>query len=294
MSIDVKLKVSEIQRFCMHDGPGIRTTVFFKGCPLRCEWCHNPETQKAHSEILFYGNKCIDCGSCETACIGGGISRDNPYRLDRLICRSCGQCSDACPTGALELCGEDMTIDEILSVVKKDIAFYGEVGGITLSGGEPYSQGENIIVLLQKCKECGISTVVETSGFADRELLLRSVPYVDLFLWDVKDTNDERHTKYTGASNKLCLDNLHAVNKACGKIGLRCILVNGVNTNPEHYYAVAEIAKDINNLERVEAIPYHAYGGCKAVFLGGADNGIVEWIPTAEQISQFNEIVSNI
>ncbi len=291
MSIDNKLKVSEIQRFCMHDGPGVRTTVFFKGCPLRCAWCHNPETQSMHSEMLFYPSKCINCGICENICKSGAISKDNPHRIDRQLCKACSVCANSCPTCALEVSGKDMTIAEILEIVKKDSGFYGELGGITLSGGEPFSQGENIITLLRECKSYGISTVVETSGYADKELLIKAVPYVDLFLWDIKDTNDDRHIRYTGVSNSLCLDNLKAVNEAGANIGLRCILVNGINTDVSHYCAISEIAKEIKHLERIEAIPYHAYGGCKTVFLGGTDNGRVDWIPTQEQIDKFNEII---
>lgn len=294
MSIDIKLKVSEIQRFCMHDGPGIRTTVFFKGCPLSCAWCHNPETRKAYSEILFYKNKCIGCAICENACKNGAAGLNNPHRIDRSKCLRCVLCASACPTGALEVCGEDMTVSEILAVAKKDMAFYGELGGITLSGGEPFAQGEAIITLLKECKENGISTVVETSGFADTDLLLRAAPYVDLFLWDVKDTDDERHKRFTGVSNKLSLDNLRAVNSTGARIRLRCILINGVNTDIKHYENVNKIAIGICNSDKVEVIPYHAYGGCKAEFLGYDDNGRPEWIPTKEQIDQFNNILTNI
>lgn len=294
MSTEYKLKVSEIQRFCMHDGPGIRTTVFFKGCPLKCAWCHNPENKKMQAEMLFYQSKCIGCGSCISACAEPAILTDDPKRIDRDKCLGCGSCCEVCPTGALKLCGQEMTIAEIISEVKKDGAFYGELGGITLSGGEPFAQGDGIIALLEECKKCGISTAVETSGFAAPDLIRRAAPYVDLFLWDVKDTNDSRHTEYVGASNMLCLENLMMINELGAKIELRCILVNGVNTDEDHYRSVAEIAEKINNLESVRVIPYHAYGGCKAVFIGGEDNGRVDWIPTEEQVNEFKKIISQI
>lgn len=278
----------------MHDGPGIRTTVFFKGCPLKCAWCHNPENRKMQAEMLFYQSKCIGCGSCAAACGESAILADDPKRIDREMCSSCGNCGEECPTGALELCGKEMTIEEIISEVQKDVAFYGETGGITLSGGEPFAQGDGIIALLEECKKCGLSTAVETSGFADPDLIRRATPFVDLFLWDVKDTNDVRHTEYVGASNKLCLENLMMINELGAKIALRCILVNGINTDSDHYRGVAEIARNINNLERVEALPYHAYGGCKAVFIGGEDNGRTDWIPTDEQVNEFNTVISDI
>ena len=278
----------------MHDGPGIRTTVFFKGCPLKCPWCHNPENRKMQAEMLFYQSKCIGCGSCTSSCSRSAILADDTKRIDREKCSVCGICGEVCPTGALKLCGAEMTIEEIIIEVEKDRAFYGELGGITLSRGQPFAQGDGIITLLEECKKCGISTAVETCGYADPELIKRALPYVDLFLWDVKDTDDQRHIEYVGASNKLCLENLMMINELGARIELRCILVNGVNTDLDHYRSVAEIASKINNLAAVRVIPYHAYGGCKAVFIGGEDNGRVDWIPTDEQVNEFDKIISQI
>lgn len=286
MSIDGKLKVTEIQRFCMHDGPGVRTTVFFKGCPLRCAWCHNPETQAFKPELLFYPNKCIGCAACEAVCPSGVHSVGEKHLIDRAKCVACGVCVKACPTTALELCGTEMSIDEILSVAEKDRAFYGGEGGITLSGGEPFAQGKPVIEFLKACKERGFSTAVETCGYTDADLLRAALPYVDLFLWDVKDTDSARHKRYTGVENGKILDNLSIVNEMNAKIRLRCILVAGVNTDPHHYSAIAELASGINRLDGVEWIPYHAYGGTKSVFLGGEDSGRKEWIPEEEELEK--------
>ena len=289
--MSINAKITEIQRFCMHDGPGIRTTVFFKGCPLRCQWCHNPETQKKESELLFYKNKCIFCRSCESVCVHDGHSVKEDHIFDRHNCVACFDCAKNCPTGALEICGRDMSVDEILSIIKKDSAFYGKDGGMTLSGGEPFLQAHAALSLLMSCKEQGISTAAETCGYADADILLSSVPYVDLFLWDVKDTDEKRHQKYTGVSNRRIIENLNLIGKTNAKIRLRCILINGINTNREHYERIAEIAKSLSNFDGVEIIPYHAYGGTKSTFLGYNDSGRLEWIPDKAEIEFAKSIL---
>ncbi len=291
MSIEKRITVTEIQRFCMHDGPGVRTTVFLKGCPLRCAWCHNPETQRSRAELLLYGGKCIGCGACVSTCPAGAHGWRETHTVDRDVCRSCGVCAANCPSGALELCGREMTVEEILSIVEKDRAFYGENGGVTLSGGEPFLQGEGALALLQACKERGFSTAVETCGYADADVLIRAVPLVDLFLWDIKDTDGERHRRYTGVTNERILANLSLINEREAAIRLRCILVNGVNTSDEYYRRVAELARGIRRLDVVEWIAYHAYAGTKTIFLGGEDSGRRDWIPDAQQIERAREVL---
>ena len=291
MNTNLNLNVTEIQRFCMHDGPGVRTTVFLKGCPLNCKWCHNPETKKAKSELLFYKNKCILCGECVLACKTSAQSVTDDIKINRLKCVSCFNCVKNCPTGALSKSGQSMAIDEILSVVKKDMAFYGEKGGVTLSGGEPFMQGEGVIELLDKCKQNGISTAVETCGYVDFKFLEKAVNLVDVFLWDIKDTDDERHKKYTGVSNKKILENLNKINELNAKIRLRCILVNGVNTNVTHYENLLKIAKSINNFDGIDILPYHAFGGAKSLFLGEEDSSNCSWIPTNKQIQEAENIL---
>lgn len=291
MNTEVKLTVAEIQRFCMHDGPGVRTTIFLKGCPLHCAWCHNPETHKFQSELLFYSSKCIGCAACETSCNNDVHIVNEKHLIDRKKCISCGKCVQDCPTGALEMCGTEYSLGEILSIVEKDRAFYGELGGITISGGEPFAQGEAVISLLKACKESGFSTAVETCGYADFDMIRGALPYVDLFLWDIKDTNSMRHKQYTGVGNEKILNNLLRLNEMNAKIRLRCILVNGVNTEERHYVAIAELANTIHNFDKVEFIPYHAYGGTKLVFLGGEDNGRKEWIPTNTQLARAKKVL---
>ena len=286
MNTEMTLRVTEIQRFCMHDGPGIRTTVFLKGCPLRCAWCHNPETQKSTAELLFYQNKCINCGGCTISCPQGAHVIEKQHFIDREKCILCAECAKGCPTGALEICGNEYTVTEILSVIEKDRAFYGNIGGVTLSGGEPFAQKESTVALLKACKEKGVHTMVETCGYADADVLRAAIPFVDLFLWDIKDTDDERHKKYTGASTQKILDNLLLADAMGANTRLRCILINGINTNEAHYHKIAKIASSLSHCEGVEWIPYHAYGGTKATFLGGEDSGRKEWIPTPEQMEK--------
>lgn len=283
---EIRLRVAEIQRFCMHDGPGVRTTVFFKGCPLRCVWCHNPEMRKFEKELLYFKNRCIGCRSCEK-CKNAVHTFDGGHMIDRENCVSCGECAESCPSSALRICGRDMSISGIIREVKKDAAFYGKNGGATLSGGEPFAQS-GIVELLKRLKAEGINTAVETCGFYD---VTAAVPFTDLFLWDIKDTDEGRHIKNTGASNKPVLENLMKADGAGAKTRLRCILVNGVNTDEKHYKSVAEIMKSLRNCTGADVLPYHAYGGSKNELTGGPDNGDRSMIPTDVQIKEAKAII---
>ena len=279
------MKVAEIQRFCMHDGPGVRTVIFFKGCPLRCAWCHNPETQSPHPQLLFEEQKCLACRACGE-CPQEVHRFEKMHTLQRESCVACGSCVSLCPTGALSLCGKDMTPAELLEIILRDAPFYQNGGGVTLSGGEPFLQGEEAPELLRLCKEKGISTAVETCGYVSPALLEKAVPFVDLFLWDVKDTDDPRHLAYTGVSNKPIMENLRMVDSLGGKTRLRCILVNGVNTEEAHYTAIAELFHSLQNCEGAELLPYHPYGDSKAKAAGMASASHPEWIPSEETVLQ--------
>jgi len=279
------LRVAEIQRFCMHDGPGVRTTVFFKGCPLRCEWCHNPEMQKSERELLFFGNKCISCRLC-ASCVAHKFD-GGKHTVDREKCVVCGKCADLCPTTALQICGNDMSVNEIVREVKKDVAFYGENGGVTLSGGEPLAQS-GVVDLLKALKSDGINTAIETCGYFDVSAVL---PYTDLFLWDIKDTDPARHKQYTGASNERVLENLFAADEMGAKTRLRCIIINGVNADTDHYMRIREIKEKLKNCAGADVLPYHAYGGSKAVALGLPDNGDASLIPTDDEINEAKRII---
>lgn len=290
MNTDITLNVSEIQRFCMHDGAGIRTTVFLQGCPLRCAWCHNPEMQNRKRELLFYADKCLSCGQC-AICPQKAHVFSGTHKILRQNCNACGACVHACPTKALMLCGRDYTIEELLLILEKDRAFYGTTGGITLSGGEPFMQGQRVPKLLRVCKEKGFSTAVETCGYGDAACIAEAIPYTDLFLWDIKDTDAIRHKRYTGVSNEKILKNLKEADANGAKTRLRCILVNGVNTDEAHYQVIGQLVSSLKHCEGVEWIPYHAYAGTKSLFIGRADSGNKSWIPTEVQLEHAKYVL---
>ena len=286
------IRVADIQRFCMHDGPGVRTTVFLKGCPLRCRWCHNPETQRSEKEILLYESKCIGCSSCLAACENDAQIFSDIRAIDRERCVSCGRCALVCPTNALEVVGEDYTKDRLLEIIEKDRPFYGEMGGVTLSGGEPLLQGE-AIELLSLCRGRGISTAVETCGYVSSDTVRKAVPLVDVFLWDIKDTDPVRHERYTGKGNERIIENLFVADSLGAKTRLRCILVSGVNTEREHYKRIADLYHRLTGCEGVELLPYHSYGGAKAAALGIKSDLCDSCIPSKEDVLAAKEYLKN-
>lgn len=281
------LPVTEIQRFCMHDGPGVRTVVFLKGCPLRCAWCHNPETQSPGQEILYYSARCIGCGACVSCCpTGSHTMTEAGHTFNRALCTGCGRCTAICCTEALAPAMREMTVADVLALVERDRSFYGAVaasgytgGGLTVSGGEPMAHPEAVMTLLESARLAGLSTAVETCGQFDPVHLPRLVAATDLFLWDVKDTDSARHKTYTGVGNERILANLREADRLGGRTRLRCILVAGVNTDAAHYAALAALSASLTHCEGVEFLPYHAYSGSKMLPLGKEDNGCVDWIP---------------
>ena len=278
------MRVADIQRFCMHDGPGVRTTVFLKGCPLRCAWCHNPETQSNKQELLYYKNKCIGCGAC-VLCNQSAHVFSTLHTINRNLCISCGECVVGCPTCALEIIGRDYITHELLEIIEKDCAFYGKSGGVTISGGEPFMQYKETVSLLKSCKEKNIHTAVETCGYFDSDILDSAVKQTDLFLWDIKDTDSQRHKEYTGVPNEQILNNLKLADSMGAQTRIRCILVNNVNANEQHYANVFDLVSKLKNCEGVEFIPYHAFGGGKAEALGRDNSGNNSWIPTEKQLA---------
>ncbi len=289
----ITLPVTDIQRHCMHDGPGVRTVVFLKGCPLSCAWCHNPEGQSPRQEILYYESKCIGCGACVSSCsVGAHILDKDGHRFARENCMTCGRCAAVCCTEALVMARRDMAVSDILAAVLRDRAFYGESGptgrtrgGLTVSGGEPMAYPAGTLALLEAALAEGISTVVETCGQFDPVHLPRLSAAADLLLWDVKDTAPARHKRYTGVSNERILANLREADRLGARTRLRCILVAGVNTDEAHYAALAALAQSLSHCEGVEFLPYHAYSGSKMLPLGLPDNGRREWIPHDEAVA---------
>ena len=263
-------RIVNIQRFCTHDGPGIRTTVFLKGCPLSCLWCQNPESRESSRELSFNRVVCSLCGNCVGACQNRAHHiAGHDHSLDRSRCRRCFRCVEVCPTGALEIVGQDMTVDEVLREVVKDRVFYdASGGGVTLSGGEPVASLDFVLALLSAVRKVGIHTCVETSGYGAREDLLNLSRFVDLFLWDIKSTNDEDHFRHTCVRRQPILDNLRAVDEAGVKIVLRCPLVSEMNMTREHFDNIAALAVNLRNCMGVQLLPYHSFGIVKAEQIG--------------------------
>jgi pyruvate formate lyase activating enzyme len=254
--------VFDIMHFSTHDGPGIRTTVFLKGCPLHCAWCHNPESQARGLELMLRPNLCIACEECIEACAEGAITiRDGVIVTDRAKCNLCGKCVEVCNAEARALVGREMTVAEVMAEVQKDAIFYDESrGGVTFSGGEALMQPEFLLELLQACKEKGFHTAVDTCGFANWKVIERVRPFVDLFLYDLKTLDDEAHRRYTGVSNRPILANLKRLVDLGQPLILRMPLIPGVNDNPEAIREVGQFAASLPHLARLDILPYHQAG----------------------------------
>lgn len=263
--------VFNIQKACVNDGPGIRTTVFIKGCPLSCLWCHNPESQRFSREVMFRPDKCVLCGRCAAACPQSchTVSAEG-HLFDRAACLACGRCGElGCV--ALECVGSEMSAEEVIGKVARDKIFYDNSGGgMTLSGGEPLAQFDFSLELLRLAREWGIHTCIETCGQCSHDKLAEIAPLVDLFLFDFKESDPERHRKYTGVDGSLIRENLEYLNSVGAQIVLRCPIIPGYNDRSDHFDAIAATAERLTNVIRVELEPYHALGESKYNALGRA------------------------
>ncbi|SUY46091.1 glycyl-radical enzyme activating family protein [Clostridium putrefaciens] len=250
-----------IQKFSVHDGPGIRTTVFLKGCPLNCWWCHNPESQNKKHEILFFKERCTGCGVCVKRCPENAIEIKGGYPVtDKDKCILCGKCSDFCPTNAKEYVGQDLSVKEIMKEIIKDQVFYEESeGGVTFSGGEPMLYKDFLNEVLKACKIRGIHTAIDTSGEAPFESFDEIKDNVDLFLYDIKIMDTRRHKKYTGVGNELILENLKRLSDSGANIFVRMPIIAGINDDDLNIDAsVAYLSK--LNIIQVNLLPYHKMG----------------------------------
>ncbi len=268
--LDTRGMIFDIKRFAIHDGPGIRTTVFCKGCPLNCAWCHNPESIRSEREISFMPDRCIGCGHCFDVCPNEAHRMDGTDRIyDRDRCVVCGDCAAGCYAEALEVVGREVTVAEVIDEVERDRPFYETSGGgLTISGGEPTDQFEFTQALLAEAKARDIETCLDTSGLTAWERLRKLMPLVDLFLYDVKDTDAARHKRFTGVDNELILANLRRLDDSGATIILRCPMIPDINTDDGHLKALAELARSLSGLVEVNLLPYHKLGLSKTDRLG--------------------------
>jgi pyruvate formate lyase activating enzyme len=252
--------VFDIRRYSIHDGPGIRTAVFLKGCPLSCWWCHNPESQSPAPEMIVRENRCVRCGACVEACPEDAISWDGGGPVtDWDRCERCGICAGACYAGAREQIGREMTVADVLAEIERDVAFYDESGGgVTLSGGEPLAQREFTLALLQACKAREIHTALDTCGFASWSVLDGVRPYVDLFLYDLKLMDDSRHREVVGVPVGPILANLRALSERGHAIRIRVPVIPGINDDDESIRQIAAFAASLPGLEGIDLLPYHS------------------------------------
>ena len=261
--------IFNIQRYSIHDGPGIRTTVFLKGCPLSCWWCHNPESQKYGVQLVLWRERCIGCGECKRVCPEGAISGGTfPPVIDSEKCSGCGRCAEVCPAVALEMVGKTVSSEYVMREIEKDLIFYDQSGGgVTFSGGEPLMQPEFLAELLEKCKAGDIHTTVDTSGYANWEVLSGIAGITDLFLYDIKHMDDLVHTRTVGVSNRVILENLEMLARLHNNIIIRFPLVPGINDDRANIEKTAQFVSRVG-IREVNILSYHNTGMDKYARLG--------------------------
>lgn len=260
--------VFDIQRFSIHDGPGIRTIAFLKGCPLSCKWCCNPESQDLKPTVMFKADACIHCGKCLGACKYGALSPDNAALVDRAACKACGECVNVCPTGALVMKGKRMTVSELVRELKKDAGlFRRSKGGITVSGGEPLVQASFLTELLKACKEQGWHTAMETTGLASEAVIEQVFPWVDMALLDIKAMDPAAHRANTGVSNDIILKNSIAISGISPTV-VRVPTIPGVNATESEFRAICAHVKTMKGVGTIHILPYHTYGENKYGLMG--------------------------
>lgn len=293
-----KVIITNIQKYSVHDGPGIRTTVFFKGCPLNCLWCHNPETQDYNKQLMYDAEKCTGCYRCIDVCPRGAISIQGEKTFtDINKCDVCGECTEVCVNLAREVSGNEYSVQELMVEIEKDKVFYEQSGGgVTLSGGECMVNVDFIEELINRCYRKGISVVVDTCGFVPYENFKRINSKVEIYLYDVKHMDSEKHKEYTGVDNKLIFDNLRKLSDDGAKINLRVPLIDGINTDKENIRATIEMAKKLKIYE-VSLLAYHDIGKGKYSklnriyskdFLKVPSQETMEWVKNEFEKNNFN------
>ena len=263
--------IFSIERYAIEDGPGIRTLVFLKGCPLICEWCSNPESQLHTPELLYFDNKCVSCGRCVSNCPQGAIHHDRNFGLitDLDRCTLCGLCVEYCYYNARELSGKEMTVEQVMGIVLRDKLFYDKSnGGLTISGGEPLLQSAFVSELIEACKIQDISTAIETSLYADEQIVERTLNNVDLIFVDIKHIDIFKHLDHTGVSNEKILNNIRLIDRMNKNFIIRVPFIPGVNDDIETQRQIYKWAAQLKNLKHIEILPYHRLGMGKYRALG--------------------------
>ncbi len=287
--MDIKGVILDIQKFSIHDGPGIRTTVFLKGCPLNCLWCHNPESKSFNPQLSYDINKCNMCRKCETVCpVKAHKFEKNVHHIEYSACTLCGKCVEACPAGSLSIYGKVMSVDEIIAEVEKDKSFFDNTGGgITISGGEPLSRIEFTLALAKAAKEREIHVTVETSGFAPQESMEKIADYTDLFLFDYKVSDNELSEKLIGIKDlgKIS-ENLDLIYSKKKDIIIRCPFIPEHNITEKHFRQIAELEEKYPDLLGIEILPYHNFGKNKADNIGDKYEVNVK-MPDDEEIEKW-------
>ncbi|NJB69149.1 pyruvate formate lyase activating enzyme [Desulfobaculum xiamenense] len=272
--------IYNIQRMSIHDGPGLRTTVFLKGCPLRCLWCSNPESQKTTPQMMYFENMCTGCGTCMDVCPNGAVVPvDGKFGRDIEKCTDCGLCAKSCPSKAREMSGRIMTVDEVMEIVRKDMLFYeNSGGGVTFGGGEPTSGGQFFLDMLQAAHDAGLHVTVDTCGFCPEERFDKTLELADLFLFDCKHMDPEAHKLLTGQDNTIILRNMRAALNSGKEVRIRMPLMPGMNDSDENIAAMAAFFAEFGRNE-IEVMPCHAFGRNKYVALGKPLPAVSQYAP---------------
>jgi len=268
--MSVTAGISNISRGSLHDGPGVRTVIYFKGCALRCRWCHNPEALSFNKEILFTPSKCIQCGLCAQICPEHHICKEDGVHFVRDGCTACGRCAEMCPALALNLCGEDIDTEELMSTIKKDLSYYtASGGGVTFSGGECLLQWEAVKELATSCHALNIHTTVESALFVPWNNIEQLLDHIDLFYADLKLADPEQHRRFTGQDNRLILENLQLLSERHHNVTVRIPLIPGVNDSAEELNAIGRILRRLGSgVKNVELLKYNILGASKYPAVG--------------------------